>query len=222
MTNGDLHKLFYVVAWALGALASVAVLASWLYGKRSDEEKAARSAVTGVLRPTAAPERPRFPFPDVEFGDSGAALRYAGPAGAPLLRIAEDSALTVALDERGLIRVSTLVRDASGGAVAELVENEWRVNPGGAWDRNHNGNALEVRDRSGDVVLQVRLVGNRVQLQMKTFDAHGNGFFFGKGIGPEGVGGIIEMTGPMHPSLEARIQPIFRYPSDRHLGELAL
>ena len=36
----------------------------------------------------------------------------------------------------------------------------------------------------------------------------------------DGKGGIIEITGASHPRLEIKIEPMFMYPSDLHLGKL--
>jgi hypothetical protein len=71
------------------------------------------------------------------------------------------------------------------------------------------------------VVLQVRALPDRVQFQAKLYDATGIGIGFGTMVGLQGPGGAIEFTGPANPKLQLRIAPMFRYPSDTHLGELA-
>jgi hypothetical protein len=114
------------------------------------------------------------------------------------------------------VLVSTIIRDRSGAVVAEIVRNEWKVNSGNVWDRNYSRNALEVRGPTGDVVLQVRLVKDRVQLQAKIYTSEGLGMALVK---VPGRGGAIEYGRPNQP-LESIISPIFKYPSDLHLGEL--
>lgn len=159
-------------------------------------------------------------YPELEFGDSGAVLRYAGPPGTPLLDFGGDP-LTIGLDQRGRVLVSVVLRDKLGNLAAELVQNEWRVNPSGGWQRNYNANALEVRDPLGDVVFQVRLVDNRAKLQAKLFDRDGRGFILRESDPGEGArGGVLEFVSPAERDRRV-IQPLFRYPSELHLGELA-
>ncbi len=83
------------------------------------------------------------------------------------------------------------------------------------WDRNYSQNALEIKDNTGDIIFQIRLIENRVQLQAKIYDSNGNGI----GIHGDEKGGYIELTGINHPVLNFKIEPIFKYPSDLHLGE---
>ncbi len=224
MTSEDLQRLWQVVV-VVGAIAvGIGGYFSYHYGKKVDAEREARAAQAGRLVPE--PQKPpprRAEFPELEIGDSGAVFLWAGPGGTPMFQFANDNQLTISSNERGLVRVSTLIRDKSGAIVAELVENEWRVKRERAWDRNYNASALEVKDATGDVVLQVRLVTpSRVQFQAKLYDKSGNGVAIGKGRGRDGtMGGVIEQTGSAHPELTMKIEPIFRYPSDQHFGELA-
>lgn len=135
------------------------------------------------------------------------------------MQIFDDVALTVE-EEEGQIKVSTLVRDRFGRAVAEISKNDWKTNPHNSFDRNYSRNALEVKDSASDIVLQVRLLKDRVQLQAKFYDATGRGVGFGMGRGSDGrLGGIMEFTGAKRPALTMSIQPIFKYPSDMNLGK---
>ena len=168
---------------------------------RSERRAKASSAQKGVL---------------LEIGDSGAIFAFSGPQGQPLFKLFDDSHLTVELED-GQLRVSTVIRDQTGKVVAELVKNEWKVNSGTAYDRNYSKDALEVRDASGEVVMQVRLVGDRVQFQGRFFDKDGRGVTIGTVRGPDGkMGGAMDFSGQL------RIKPIFRYPSERHLGEFIM
>jgi hypothetical protein len=158
-------------------------------------------------------------LPKLELGDSGAILMWGGPEGEPILKLFDDCNLTIGI-ENGDVVLSTVIRDEKGETIAELVRNEWRVNPQKAFDRNYAKGAIEVRDATGDVVLQARLREDRVQLSAKFRDAEGNAVGIGKIRGPDGkVGGAIEFTGRDHPRLTLEIMPLFRYPSDLHLGE---
>lgn len=206
---------------ALGiALTALGGYGAYYFGKRVDAEKDLRSVYGGELR---APEEvlvaaEKQLWPKVEFGNSGAMLIFTGPEGSPLFTFGRDTKLTIVRDQ-GRVKISLAIRDKTGRLVAELLKNEWKVNPQNSWDRNYTADALEVRDPSGDVILQVKALADRIQLQAKFYDENGRGFAFGKVPGPQGWGGGLEFTGPAHPQLQMKIDPIFRYPSQSHFGE---
>jgi hypothetical protein len=222
MTSQGWQTLSQVVVAVGLFLTALGGYGAYYFGKRVDREKEVRAAYSGVLeaKPETLLSGQAHIWPNLELGDSGAVLVYAGPSGSPLFKFGEDTALIV-LRENGQVKVSIIIRDQSGKAVAELVKNEWRVNPQNSWDRNFTSDALEVKDSSGDIVLQVRALQDRVQLQAKLYDSTGRGVGFGKILGPDGKwGGGIELTGAANPRLRLRISPLFKYPGDRHLGEL--
>ena len=192
----------------------------WLI--RAEVRDRLRSAYSGVLETRSNAGA----LPKLEMGDSGSMFMFAGPQGQPLFQIFDDGHLTIEIRQnritkRGRLLVSTQVRNAQGGLIAEMVRNEWQVNPAASFDRNYRRDAIEVKDATGDVILQARLVGDRVQFQAKFRDANGQGVAIGKGVDQNGVvGGIIEITGHAHPQLLMHIQPMFRYPSSRYFGKL--
>lgn len=148
------------------------------------------------------------------------------------------------LTESVQLKVSTKIRDTHGELVAEIIGNEWKLRKENLWDRNYDNNALEARDDKGDVVLQIVLYEDYVQFAAKMHSQNGAGFGIGsaafteehrrrheeeslkivaaadglKGVKVGDVTGVLEVRPPSHP-LELVIQPIFRYPSDLHLGE---
>lgn len=189
--------------------------------EENQRKNEAKKAYTGKLQPE---KKVIFSgkdniYPELEIGDSGTVFSYAGPPDTPFIKIAEDDNIKIEI-EGGEIKLSTKIRDKNGQIIAELINNEWKVvPPPNSWDRNYSPNALEVRDPHGDVILQVRLVENRVQFQAKLYDSTGRGVGFVKSPDPERKGCIIELTGPAHPNLDLKIIPIFKYPSELHLGE---
>jgi len=196
----------------IGAIVQIAI-------EFREGKEAAKVKYVGTLKPKA---RVLFSTRDnvtpmIELGDGGTIFSFAGPQGQPLFKIFDDNSLTVVIDG-GRVKVSTLIRDKSGAAVAELINNEWKVNRNNTFDRNYSKDALEVKDNSGDIVLQVRVLNDRIQFQGKFYNSQGNGVAIGKH--DSGKGGTIEMTGANHPHLELKIEPIFQYPSENHLGEL--
>lgn len=222
VTNEGWQTLSQVVIGVAILLTALGGYGAYVFGKRVEREREARAAYSGQLRANAETllSGANHVWPKLEFGDSGAILMYTGPEGSPLFKIGEETGLTI-VRESGQVKLSTIIRDQNGRAVAELMRNEWKVNPHNSRDRNYAADTLEVKDPAGDVVLQVRALPNRIQLQAKFYDASGRGVGFGKIRGPDGQwGGGIELTGSAHPQLTLRIPPLFKYPSDRHLGEL--
>ena len=217
--SGEMWLTVSQSAVAVGLIiAAIGGFGAYHFGKQIDKESETRGAYSGTLKASgrvllAAQDRV---WPQLEFGDSGAVFRYGGPNGSPLFKFGEDSNLTVTSKD-GQIMVSVAIRDKNGALIAEVIENDWKINPNNSWDRNFSPDALEVRDPSGDIVLQVRALPDRIQLQAKLYDSNGRGIALGKATG----GGAIELTGPNHPNLELKIEPLFRYPSSTHIGELA-
>jgi hypothetical protein len=168
------------------------------------------------------------PSPKIQIGTSG--VFFANGAGqfetylSPVLR--RDQFKIETID--GQIKVSTRVADSAGNLTAEIIRNEWKVlPPPGTWDRNYNDTSLEVKDPKGHIVLQVRIVPNAVQIQ--------GAWPLGPEWKPTGVEYVIVRADPagkgaqfvLHPFHPApgvewpEIKPLFEYPSERHLGELA-
>lgn len=153
-------------------------------------------------------------LPKMGLGDGGTIFVWGGPQGQPLFRFFDNNAFVIIMDN-DQVKISAIIRNKDGIALAELVNNEWKVNKNNTFDRNYSKDALEVKDNSGDIVLQVKILNDRIQFQGKFYDRNGNGVALGRVEG----GGIIEWTGIGHPQLELKIKPIFQYPSDNHLGE---
>jgi len=164
------------------------------------------NASSGVLLNSSSSARPRF-----EIGDSGGGLEWDGPTSAMVLKFFEDSALII--DKVGdHIAVSTQVRDESGKIIAEIQRNEWKVRPSLYWDRNYNNNSLEIRDETGDVVLQIVALPDRIRIQGIWRDKSGEWLEMVK----SSDGHALVLKGPTI----IKISPIFMYPSERHFGEL--
>jgi hypothetical protein len=160
-------------------------------------------------------------WPVIELGDSTCMLKYTGQPGTPLFDFFNNTDLTIEQIDR-TVRVSTKVVNRDGNVVAELYRNEWKVAPPPlSWDRNYTDDALEVISQSGDVILQVRLLPDRVQLQGEWWHDHINGVrLAGSHRFPENCGIIV--FGPIFkPEQTTPIERMFRYPSDMHFGELS-
>ena len=233
MTSQTLQTICQIIIVIGFFITAIGGLGSYIFGQKAQREKeavqeqkvsegAAQKAHVGRLQkePKILLSANQQLYPKLELGDSGSILIYTGQQGTPLFKIAEDNNITIIVED-GQIKVSTKIRDQNGQIIAEIIKNEWKVNPNNSWDRNYSKNALEVCDLTGDVILQVKLVEDRVQFQAKLYDASGRRIGFGKITGPKpkGTGGGIEITGPDHTKLTLKIEPIFKYPSELHLGE---
>jgi hypothetical protein len=119
----------------------------------------------------------------------------------------------------GNILVSTKLRDDQGNVIAELNRNEWKVNPPpGTWDRNYTSDRLEIIDKKGNVVLQLHVLPGTIQIQGAwQITISGTQTYFI--VADVGVGASVA-TCPILERCSIAIQPIFRYPSETHLGEL--
>ena len=207
---------FYVTVIVVVLLASVAIFQIIVEIKETKEKE--KSKYTGIIKSKTKillSSKDNI-YPKLELGDGGTVFAWGGKEGEPMFKIFEDSHITILIEDDQL-KVSSIIRNKNG-IIAELIKNEWKINPNNSFDRNYSQNALEVKDNNGDIVLQVKHVGDRIQFQGKFYDVNGNAVGIGKDR--SGRGGVIEKTGPNHPELELRIEPIFKYPSDLHLGEL--
>lgn len=160
-------------------------------------------------------------LPKFELGDSGAIIEWNGPQGGPVFNKFKDIKLIVFTND-GVLKISTLIRDQNGAVIAKIEDNEWQVaRPPKIFDRNYNNYALEVVNENNEVVLQIKLVKDRVQFQGVLYDSNGNGLFIGTGLRNGEKRGVIQVLSPSFPNTTFVIKPMFKYPSDRHLGELA-
>ena len=216
-----------------------------VFAIRAGQQRQQIAKYSGILEgPTLTLLSPRQDiYPKLKLGNSSAFFSWQGSQGQPILRMFEDIELVIWIED-GQLKVSTLIRDSHGELIAEIIGNEWRLRKDNLWDRNYDKNALEVRDTEGDVILQIILTEDYIQFAAKMYSRDGAGFDIGSKtltqediIGHEegsckivaasdspkevtvgDVVGIIEVRPPGQP-LELVIEPIFRYPSDLHLGE---
>lgn len=174
-------------------------------------------ASSGVLLSPTSAGPLKFQLGDSEPHDMSEGVNFVVP-------LAKESALTIA-KVGNRIEVSTEIRDASGKMVAKIEKNEWQLKPSLLWDRNYNDTALEIEDDTGNVILQVVLLPDRVKLQGIWRSESGACTEIANIPSPDDPGRAIMAI----PTLDAcrlgnsaliKINPIFVYPSSRHLGEL--
>lgn len=95
--------------------------------------------------------------------------------------------LTLEQNDYNLI-VSSSIQDENGKAVVVIDRGEWQVatDTAQSWDFNYRDDALEVKNGSGRIVLQIRLFPDRVRLQGESW------------VGEHGVR-LIESSDPKYP-----------------------
>jgi hypothetical protein len=159
----------------------------------------------------------------MEIGDSGAKLEFGGPQGDALFKFFGRSEILLE-SVGGKLMVSSQLFDEDGKLSAELIQNDWKVAPPPkTWDRNYTDNSLEVKNAKGNVILQIRMLPDRIQLQGEWRSENGDGVQLAKVRDPRtGVwgGGIVLFKKSKEAEFRTTIKPIFRYPSTLHFGEL--
>jgi hypothetical protein len=180
---------------------------------------------SGILKPKTVllfSARDGGVIPKIQIGQSGVFLvGPGGEIGALLFPALRESDFKVESVD-GKIKISTRVVGGDRKLIAEIIRNEWKVSPTEAWDRNYSDDALEVKDSRGLVILQVRALPDRIQVQGAWWTDMGP---------PNGVrrlwiwhdpnkSGAQLVFAPREDPSPIIIRPMFRYPGDRHLGEL--
>jgi hypothetical protein len=167
MTN-ETWQTVSQAAVALGIiLTGLGGWGAYVFSQRVATEKEARTASSGRLTPpkrTVVLSAADSVWPLLEIGESGSMFRYTGPRSGNLFDLGADTRLRI-IREDDQVKISVVIRDETGQIIAELIDNQWNVNPHNSYDRNYKSDALEVRDPSGDIVLQVRLLPDRIRFQ---------------------------------------------------------
>jgi hypothetical protein len=192
-----------------------------IVNQRSERKEKAKQQFTGVLhtKSKVLVSLDLKNLPKIEVADTGSTIEIGSGANKKFFyALSKDSNFKLEA-EKGQLKITLLIRDRTGKAVAEIIRNEWKVNPNSSFDRNYTKNALEIKDLSGEIILQIRLIEDRIQLQGKFYRPDGSGVEIGKLDTDKNHPGGIHFLGPDTPST-LKIEPIFLYPSNQRLGEL--
>lgn len=158
-------------------------------------------------------------YPEIQLGYSGAILIVPNdPSGKILSDLFKVNDLAIS-NENGKLKVSAKVVNRDG-VVASIKDNNWKVNPSGSvsYDRNYNNSMLEVQDKFGDIVLQIKLINDtRIQMQGKFYNENGGGVAFGDGSSLGLNGGVFQWSHNFS-KFTMKIEPAFKYPSAEFLG----
>lgn len=224
--------LCQTVTTCAAIVTAVAGGGSYYFKKKKDGESAAKATSTGTLIPrkkkaqeenAALPRgeavyflgkyEPGIVYPELRLGGPGGAL-FRGP------RIGEVFARILPLQlgvRDGKLFVSASFFDASGKLVAEIADNEWKVNENTLFDRNYSADRLEVLNDRGEVVFHVQLIGMEMRLEVKTFNSNGESWVVYEA--PQG-GTLLQRFDPGSKDIPT-LKRIFKYPSNLHFGEVS-
>ena len=117
------------------------------------------------------------------------------------------------------LSISAEIKNSDNATIARIVDNNWAtVNPDTLliWDRNYNSYAFEVIDSNKIPVLQVLLAGqNRILIGCNLWQQGIAAFFtLTKGFSFYSDGNVTQEK-----IQDLRSSTIFKYPSNKHLGE---
>lgn len=203
----------YFVAFAILATAGVQITID------ADQEKQSLAdRYAGVLSKEGSSHLPPVgPYINLQLGRSATYISMAVPMELPDYLVGDKVNLRVNVID-GDFSVSARFLDQDGDLVAEILNNEWRVNRNAAYDRNYSDDAIEVRDSRGKIVVQLRLLADCVQYSGTTYGSNGHVYMV---EGNPKRGAVLHRCPPADPDDLPDLKPIFRYPSELHLGELA-
>lgn len=126
------------------------------------------------------------------------------------------SNITIRLEDE-MILLSAQFRSLDGKLVAQIIDNEWQVNPNNYFERNYDDNALEVIDQDGITKFQIdftdiyniRLGGSFIAgNSLYTFHKSGRTTIIGISVGRDELVRASD-----------QIETMFLYPSDKYFGK---
>lgn len=233
------HKTARKCLFVLFILSSIFALVLTMYDKARAEQESRRSAQAlkeadndRKIHAMSGRLETQMGLSQVfEIGDSGTIFVSARSASffdalpfPPMLhKIAEQNSIIIGQTLDGKLSVSAKIR-SHDGLVAEINGNEWKVNPSKSWDRNYSSNALEVQNADGEIVFQVKIKKDfggldAAHFQGIFFDSDGNGIGFTESENQKGA--VFSFSKANSGQTLPQIKPLFKYPSELHLGELA-
>lgn len=181
-----------------------------------EEQAAAQEGQLRVERPI------RATYPRFQIGDSGTVFTWN--PNAPL-KLFQDAQIRFTVGADGSTEITTTVEDREGHAIVDVVKNHWHIDEA-ASDKNYTQNAIEVLDKGGHVVLQIRLLPDRMIVWGEWHNEFDQAAQMTTCPGLENPNTRLPCTalfGPAFPEKTNRVhvEPMFKYPSREHWGEFA-
>ncbi len=189
------------------------------------EKSSARTGVLHAAKPGWRKGHPPNTTNDIEIGQSRVELSVDLPPGqehTDFWRLYHYAKLKIEKGDTEL-EFTTTVRDREGAVIAIIENNKWTVYPP-CLDKNYTDDSLEVRDKRGHIVLQVRVLSDRIQLQGEWNDEYGEGMRMIQSPDKQHPGAhLIRWDNPQEAERKdndaTEIKPWFKYPSAEHWAE---
>lgn len=216
-------------------LASIFVPVAWKPAHRQwrEEKSTATSGILHSTNPGWKKGHPPTTTNNIEFGQSNVMIGVDLPPAEEhkdFLTLHDYARLRIEKGDTEL-ELTTTVRGRKGEVVATIEKNRWTVYPPFCLDKNYTKDSLEVKDSRGHIVLQVRILPDRIQLEGEWNDEYGKGMRMIQSPYEEatkdhpGPGGLfISWDNPQQAEVHdttpnEEIKPWFQYPSFEHWAE---
>ncbi|NLE27708.1 MAG: hypothetical protein GX625_20705 [Clostridiaceae bacterium] len=166
----DKLLVWKTVIWAapvIGALIGgiISLIANYKVNNIELERKSIedmKSATSGSISPKNIVEINRSqPISILAGGNkyiTNAGSLLSGKVYKPLESIGSDFSLYIKLSSQGTLSINCMFRDFNGKIVAEMNENEWKINPNNYFKRNYDAQGIEVIDQEGITKFQIDFI----------------------------------------------------------------
>ncbi len=135
----------------------------------------------------------------------------------PLGGIGSDFSLYIKLSPQGTLSINCVFRDFNGRIVAEMSENEWKINPNNYFKRNYDAQGIEVIDQEGITKFQVEFIDFNIIKLGGVFKDSENLMFVSDTMTT--IFDIRSISKEESIRRSETIPEIFLYPAEKHFGQ---
>jgi hypothetical protein len=202
---------------ACGILLLVIDFGDSLTDRISSSSEAEKTATTGRLDPTERGQGEREVT--LIFGSNTVYMPWIGrnPFKALDVYFSSWNDFEMWFSESGELQISAVFRSPDQKVVAQMIANEWELNPNNYFKRNYNDTCLEVINEYNVPQLQIIIRSGDVVLLRGIVPATEGKFWM-----LDSVGALLDSVSDLATTSKSlKLKPLFKYPAESHLGELA-
>jgi hypothetical protein len=144
-------NFWFGIVGVVGTVIGILGFGLYLLDKKENGIEKNKAATSGILKTESTP------WPAMIISAGGARFM---PLNGVLFTEGSDPLVWLSI-KNSKVLVSANIRNEQGELIAELRDNEWKLNKDLIFDRNYTDNAIEVREKNGNVVLQVAIFFRR-------------------------------------------------------------
>jgi hypothetical protein len=211
-------RTLFIVSASIGFLAASNSLALSMWMQEHSNEYSGEL----VAHHDPSTKRQNLPDTDVRFqiGPDGTQLIWTGTI--PRADWSPPRSRLTMERVNGKLLLTADVRDKTNALIARIENNHWEVSPSNSWEHNYTDDSLEVKDKTGKVVLKTRVFQDRVQIEGEWWNEDGLGIRMLRPYpyDPIATGPVFVISKQSNMPDEPSIQDMFQYPAKDHLGEL--